>query len=248
MAGDARANIQRSVTDHAMDASEGKPQEEVAQPSTALEESLKAEDAGGKEVASPERSNATSEDDKEGVAVADNTDEEKPGANCNVVPAGSRSCATCKGRRVNGCENNSCKRCCVRLFNGCAVHSNKESRPKVDTSVGEAAAAPARSSKLRKAVLKREFKETNIMYYEETVTIFCVKDFFGCKKLSQSILNDQSRSLRVNGSYLGKQAPKRKRTSESAIQQRIRELFNPATANSKAEQQNQPPAPLSCAS
>jgi hypothetical protein len=44
--------------------------------------------------------------------------------------------------------------------------------------------------------------------YQETVTIFCVRDFFGSKKLSQGILNDQTRSQRVSGSYLGKQ-PKR---------------------------------------
>lgn len=46
--------------------------------------------------------------------------------------------------------------------------------------------------------------------YGETVTVFCVRDFFAAKKLSQGILNDQTRSQRVNGTYLGKQRRKLK--------------------------------------
>jgi hypothetical protein len=53
--------------------------------------------------------------------------------------------------------------------------------------------------------------------YHETVTIFCVQDFFNAPKLSQGILNDQSRSLRVHGYYDGENATrtnKRKKNPE----------------------------------
>ncbi|KAJ0412712.1 hypothetical protein ATCC90586_002342 [Pythium insidiosum] len=80
---------------------------------------------------------------------------------------------------------------------------------KTDEDVEEAPAAANKSDvsmaetrqprKLRKPVFKNEFKESNFAYYEETVTLFCAQDFFAAKKLSQSLLNDQIRSRRVQG-------------------------------------------------
>ncbi|RLN90986.1 hypothetical protein BBJ28_00010696 [Nothophytophthora sp. Chile5] len=51
--------------------------------------------------------------------------------------------------------------------------------------------------------------------YEETVTIFCVRDFFESKRLSQSILNDKDRSRRVNGSFVGQQVRKKSKAVKS---------------------------------
>ncbi|KAJ0410249.1 hypothetical protein P43SY_002581 [Pythium insidiosum] len=70
-----------------------------------------------------------------------------------------------------------------------------QSLSKSDVSMAET----RQPRKLRKPVFKNEFKESNFAYYEETVTLFCAQDFFAAKKLSQSLLNDQIRSRRVQG-------------------------------------------------
>lgn len=61
--------------------------------------------------------------------------------------------------------------------------------------------------------------------YEETVAVFCVRDFFASKKMSQGILNDQVRSLRVRGSYEGQQLPKRTRVADPALKARVASVF-----------------------
>jgi hypothetical protein len=44
--------------------------------------------------------------------------------------------------------------------------------------------------------------------YGETVTLFCVRDFFENKKLSQGVLNDQERAERVSGKAWGRRKKK----------------------------------------
>lgn len=61
--------------------------------------------------------------------------------------------------------------------------------------------------------------------YEETVAIFCVKDFFASKKMSQGILNDQVRSLRVRGTYDGRQTTKRACVRDPALKARVAAVF-----------------------
>lgn len=61
--------------------------------------------------------------------------------------------------------------------------------------------------------------------YEETVAIFCVRDFFASKKMSQGILNDQVRSLRVKGTYEGKQQSKKARVCDQGAKDKIASVF-----------------------
>lgn len=60
--------------------------------------------------------------------------------------------------------------------------------------------------------------------YSETVTIFCKSDYFANKKLCQGILNDQIRSLRVNGSYLG-QHKKHKAIKDAARKAAVKSVL-----------------------
>jgi hypothetical protein len=46
-----------------------------------------------------------------------------------------------------------------------------------------------------------------IVDYDETVTLFCLRDFFHAKKLSQPLLNDQTRRLRAATSTSGDKNP-----------------------------------------
>uniref|UniRef100_K3WV45 Uncharacterized protein n=1 Tax=Globisporangium ultimum (strain ATCC 200006 / CBS 805.95 / DAOM BR144) TaxID=431595 RepID=K3WV45_GLOUD len=137
--------------------------------------------------------------------------------------SGKRGCAFCSAKKVaTGCIAKACKKCCVSRNEGCAAHARKrETKPRVALEQ-----KPAEPLKVKKPVLKREFKETNFMYYEETVAIFCVRDFFASKKMSQGILNDQVRSLRVNGSYAGKQLAKKARVHDPEIKAKIKSVLS----------------------
>ncbi|KAF1334416.1 hypothetical protein FI667_g2072, partial [Globisporangium splendens] len=123
---------------------------------------------------------------------------------------------------VNGCIVKACKKCCVSRNEDCAAHARKrEAKPRVALEQ-----KPVEPLKVKKPVLKREFKEINFMYYEETVAIFCVRDFLASKKMSQGILNDQVRSLRVNGSYAGKQLTKKPRVHDPEIKAKIKSVLS----------------------
>ena len=50
--------------------------------------------------------------------------------------------------------------------------------------------------------------------YGETVTIFCVRDFFQMKKLSQGVLKDQERTQRASGNAWGRRKKKHAATSK----------------------------------
>lgn len=56
------------------------------------------------------------------------------------------------------------------------------------------------------------------------MTIFCASDYFANKKLCQGILNDQIRSLRVNGSYLG-QHKKHKTVKDAALKVAVKNVL-----------------------
>lgn len=57
--------------------------------------------------------------------------------------------------------------------------------------------------------------------------MFSVKDFFASKKMSQGILNDQVRSLRVRGTYEGQQQQrsKRARVADPELKARVASVF-----------------------
>lgn len=53
-----------------------------------------------------------------------------------------------------------------------------------------------------------------------------MRDFFASKKMSQGILNDQVRSLRVKGTYEGKQQSKKARVRDSEAKARIASVLS----------------------
>ncbi|CAI5733875.1 unnamed protein product [Peronospora destructor] len=114
-----------------------------------------------------------------------------------------RTCQFCANKKqvAANCVNLACKKCCLtRCSQVCATHWKKAEKPD-----------PAR---WKKHVLKHEFRETNFHYYGETVTIFCVRDFFELKKLSQGVLKDQERTQRVSGNASGRRKKKHAATSK----------------------------------
>ncbi|GLD98550.1 hypothetical protein PINS_up007247 [Pythium insidiosum] len=156
------------------------------------------------------------------VSVSD----EKTDEDVDEVPLAANKCVSCSSRRVKSCSNNACKRCCVRLATDCDVHRKSTSvknkggsNISVKSDPSSADARPPR--KLRKPVLKNEFKESNIAYYEETVTLFCVRDFFASKKLSQSLLNDQIRSRRVQGALASASSGHKRSIKDADLKERV---------------------------
>ncbi|KAG3120220.1 hypothetical protein PI124_g373 [Phytophthora idaei] len=120
-----------------------------------------------------------------------------------------RSCQFCSNKKIvaAGCAIQACKKCCLARDSVCPTHPKEIEKPEPE---------PA---KPKKAVLKNEFRETNFHYYGETVTIFCVRDFFENKKLSQGVLNDQERAERVSGKVWGRR--KKKNAADSKIKELI---------------------------
>ncbi|ETN08131.1 hypothetical protein PPTG_11994 [Phytophthora nicotianae INRA-310] len=109
-----------------------------------------------------------------------------------------RSCKFCSNKKIvaAGCAFQACKKCCLAREGVCPTHPKEMEKP------------DAEHAKPKKPVLKNEFRETNFHYYGETVTIFCVRDFFENKKLSQGVLNDQERAERVSGKVWGRRKKK----------------------------------------
>ncbi|KAF4039739.1 hypothetical protein GN244_ATG08128 [Phytophthora infestans] len=109
-----------------------------------------------------------------------------------------RSCKFCTNKKTvaAGCTIQACKKCCLAREDICPTHPKEVEKPE------------AEPAKPKKPVLKNEFRETNFHYYGETVTIFCVRDFFENKKLSQGVLNDQERAERVSGKVWGRRKKK----------------------------------------
>ncbi|KAL4157871.1 hypothetical protein PRNP1_003653 [Phytophthora ramorum] len=122
----------------------------------------------------------------------------------------ARTCQFCSSKKhvAAGCQKSACKKCCLARVGACSSHPKEVERPEPEPG------------KPKKPVLKNEFRETNFHYYGETVTIFCVRDFFENKKLSQGVLNDQERAERVSGKVWGRR--KRKSGANSEIKQLIR--------------------------
>ncbi|CAI5701794.1 unnamed protein product [Peronospora effusa] len=114
----------------------------------------------------------------------------------------TRTCQFCTNKKqvAANCVNLACKKCCFTRSQVCATHPKEIEKPE-----------PAR---YKKHVLKNEFRETNFHYYGETVTIFCVRDFFEMKKLSQGVLKDQERTQRVSGNTWGRRMKKHAATSK----------------------------------
>ncbi|KAG7376858.1 hypothetical protein PHYPSEUDO_012642 [Phytophthora pseudosyringae] len=140
----------------------------------------------------------------EEVAVAE---VDAPPAKRAKSETSGRTCQFCSNKKhvAVSCTNVACKKCCLTRADGCPVHPKEEEKPE-----------PA---KLKKPVLKNEFRETNFHYYGETVTIFCVRDFFENKKLSQGVLNDQTRAERVSGEVWGRR--KKKHAADPKIKKLI---------------------------
>ncbi|KAE9336016.1 hypothetical protein PF008_g13221 [Phytophthora fragariae] len=120
-----------------------------------------------------------------------------------------RTCQICSSKKqvAAGCKNVACKKCCLAREGECSAHPKEVEKPELE---------PA---KPKKPVIKNEFRETNFHYYGETVTIFCVKDFFENKKLSQGVLNDQGRAERVGGKDWGRR--KKKNTAKPKLKELI---------------------------
>ncbi|KAG6614532.1 uncharacterized protein IUM83_04230 [Phytophthora cinnamomi] len=120
-----------------------------------------------------------------------------------------RTCQFCSSKKhvAIGCKNLACKKCCLAHEGECGVHPKEVEKPESEPT------------KPKKPVIKNEFRETNFHYYGETVTIFCVKDFFENKKLSQGVLNDQERAERVSGNVWGRR--KRKNAANPQLKELI---------------------------
>ncbi|CEG45153.1 uncharacterized protein PHALS_01471 [Plasmopara halstedii] len=120
-----------------------------------------------------------------------------------------RSCPFCSNKKqvAASCSNQSCKKCCLAREKICPTH------PK------EVEKSEAMITEFKKRVLRNEFREPNFHYYGETVTIFCVRDFFQSKKLSQGVLNDQGRAERVSGSTCSR------RKKRKAVNPEIKKLI-----------------------
>ncbi|CAH0482729.1 unnamed protein product [Peronospora belbahrii] len=120
----------------------------------------------------------------------------------------SRTCQFCTNKKQvsASCISLACKKCCLMRSQVCIIHPKEKLEPE-----------PARPQKKR--VLKNEFRETNFHYYGETVTIFCVRDFFEMKKLCQGVLKDQERTQRVSGNTCGRR--KKKNIANSKIKEQI---------------------------
>ncbi|CAI5729323.1 unnamed protein product [Hyaloperonospora brassicae] len=128
----------------------------------------------------------------------------------SAVAVAVRTCQFCANKKqvAASCVNVACKKCCLARAQVCATHPKEEEKPEPE---------PSRS---KKPVLKNEFREPNFHYYGETVTIFCVRDFFENKKLSQGVLKDQERTQRASGNAQG--ARRRKKSARgSRIQESI---------------------------
>ncbi|GAB9465198.1 hypothetical protein Gpo141_00002614 [Globisporangium polare] len=156
-------------------------------------------------------------DEAKGGSASDSTVDAVESKKVAAADNSNKKCPICskKGKISAGCIIQACKSCCLSKNDDCVTHAKKDLMTKLLTN-----------EKPKKPVLKREFKETNIMYYEETVAIFCVRDFFASKKMSQGILNDQVRSLRVKGTYEGKQQSKKARVRDSEAKARIASVLS----------------------
>ncbi|TMW63052.1 hypothetical protein Poli38472_005670 [Pythium oligandrum] len=143
----------------------------------------------------------------------------------------ANKCAHCSARKVKTCSNNTCKRCCLRLGTACSVHSVK-----TETKAKDAAPVEA-PKKTRTPVLKNEFRESNVMYYEETVTLFSVRDFFQAKKLSQALLNDQIRSKRAKTNGLATAAEDRakRRVAQPELKASVLRALGPASKRRRGQ-------------
>ncbi|KAI9914159.1 hypothetical protein PsorP6_005658 [Peronosclerospora sorghi] len=171
----------------------------------------------------PSRHVAAYEQHKENMTTTGAVDAKKPDAPPpkRVKTEATRTCQFCTNKKqvALNCVNLACKKCCLACSAVCATHP-KASKPE-----------QALPTQVKKPVLKNEFRERNFHYdnslkryiviadYGETVTIFCVRDFFENKKLSQGVLNDQERAQRVSGNVWGR--PKKKRAADSAIKELI---------------------------
>ncbi|KAF4315676.1 hypothetical protein BBO99_00006676 [Phytophthora kernoviae] len=136
----------------------------------------------------------------------------------------ARTCQFCSNKKqiAASCVSGACKKCCLARPEPCATHPKEIEKAEVE---------PPKS---RKPVLKNEFRETNFHYYGETVTIFCIKDFFTNKKLSQGVLNDQERDERVSGKTWGRRKKKSAQNSDvkAQIQSALGKRSAPADSSS----------------
>lgn len=105
------------------------------------------------------------------------------------------------------CVNQACKKCCLAREDICSTHPKQVKKIE-----------PTRTES-KKRVLKNEFRESNFHYYGETVTIFCVRDFYMNKKISQCVLNDQGRAERVSGNVCNR------RKKKNAANPKVKELI-----------------------
>ncbi|TDH67189.1 hypothetical protein CCR75_003366 [Bremia lactucae] len=124
----------------------------------------------------------------------------------------SRSCQFCSSKKhvATGCCSQACKKCCLKREGVCPAHPKEVKKMEPDPI------------QIKKPVLKNEFREPNFHYYGETLTIFCIRDFFESKKLSQGVLKDQERAERVSGNVWGR------RNKNSAADCKIKELIKSA--------------------
>ncbi|KAL3668969.1 hypothetical protein V7S43_006257 [Phytophthora oleae] len=132
----------------------------------------------------------------------------EPPAKRAKMETSGRTCQFCSNKKhvAVSCTQTACKKCCL-VRGGCPVHVKEIEKVELE------------STRPRKPVIKNEFRETNFHYYGETVTIFCVRDFFENKKLSQGVLNDQERAVRVSGKASGRR--KKKNAGDSKVKELI---------------------------
>eukprot|EP00644_Phytophthora_capsici_P004599 jgi/Phyca11/565891/estExt2_Genewise1.C_PHYCAscaffold_190321 len=132
----------------------------------------------------------------------------EPRAKRAKMETSGRTCQFCSNKKhvATSCTQTACKKCCLAR-GGCPVHVKEIEKVELE---------PVRP---KKPVIKNEFRETNFHYYGETVTIFCVRDFFENKKLSQGVLNDQERAVRVSGKSWNRR--KKKNAADSKVKELI---------------------------
>eukprot|EP00953_Heterococcus_sp_UTEX-ZZ885_P004775 3066-Heterococcus_DN1.PRE.1 len=101
------------------------------------------------------------------------------------------------------CEHSMCFTCCTKDKEPCAAHQKKAAQVAAENAMLEAYKPFLQKSKRissatgGRQVYKGEFKEEAIEFINDTVVIFCLRDFFSKKKHCAEVLFKQERKARL---------------------------------------------------
>jgi len=127
---------------------------------------------------------------------------------------GKLRCKTCNKYAQSACAQESCFACCLKIGAPCLSH---EAQRKQHEEFQELMKPQEKKPKM--VLAKGSFNEEAFQDFEETVTIWCLRDFLQDPKLCRDLLESQVRSLRaqqrLGGSKLVPVPTKRRRRNRA---------------------------------